>query len=237
MLTSQNMWSPYTFYQTTYCNPPPPYPSGSWSYSKPKGDPTTPWLKWPVALNTPLHMLKWSDTAAATCNEPSWKSTNGPSWPKSSEKMRPFQVLNTVWRCMASMNNSPTSKATWTSTGNSQSKTMPHATQTHVATTTVDQEVHPEEEVMLPPEQAAKLLLWYMQWSHDLVAEMHCRHQVWHQACRTVTPSSSCDCSCNTDWQCEPHNVCFIHDSCFCPGSGSFPPNKPPHTFLSPHDS
>ena len=28
---------------------------------------------------------------------------------------------------------------------------------------------------MLPPEHAAKLLLWYMQWSRDLVAKMHHR--------------------------------------------------------------
>src|SRR5216683_6757867 len=28
---------------------------------------------------------------------------------------------------------------------------------------------------MSPPEQAAELLLWYMQWSRDLAAEMHQR--------------------------------------------------------------
>ncbi|SRR6266851_5752167 len=33
------------------------------------------------------------------------------------------------------------------------------------------------------------------------------------------------------------HNACFIHDSCFCPGSGSFPLVKPPCTLLSPHAS
>ena len=31
---------------------------------------------------------------------------------------------------------------------------------------------------MLPPEQAAKLLPWYMQWSRDLAAEMHRRHLI-----------------------------------------------------------
>src|SRR6266853_4204421 len=25
----------------------------------------------------------------------------------------------------------------------------------------------------------------------------------------------------------SPHDACFIHDSCFCEGSGSFPPVKP----------
>ena len=34
-------------------------------------------------------------------------------------------------------------------------------------------------------------------------------------------------CSCDLEWCCVPHNACFIHDSCFCEGSGSFPPVKP----------
>src|SRR5712671_6311169 len=82
---------------------------------------------------------------------------------------------------------------------------------------------------VLPPEQAAELLLWYMQWSRDLAAEMHQRRLVRNEACRTVTfPSSYRPCDCATEWRCEPHDACFIHDSCFCPGSGSFPPVKPP---------
>src|SRR6266851_6086099 len=28
---------------------------------------------------------------------------------------------------------------------------------------------------------------------------------------------------------CVPHDTCFIHNSCFCEGSSSFPPVKPPH--------
>ncbi len=36
-------------------------------------------------------------------------------------------------------------------------------------------------------------------------------------------------CSCSLEWRCIPHDVCFIHDSCFCEGSGSFPPVKPQH--------
>ena len=36
-------------------------------------------------------------------------------------------------------------------------------------------------------------------------------------------------CKCDLEWHCVPHNACFIHDSCFCEGSGSFPPVKPPH--------
>src|SRR6266851_1856769 len=55
-LTSQNTWSPSTSHQTTHSDPPPPYLSGSWSYSKPKEGPTTPWLKQPMASNTPPHM-------------------------------------------------------------------------------------------------------------------------------------------------------------------------------------
>src|SRR6266851_8800817 len=34
-------------------------------------------------------------------------------------------------------------------------------------------------------------------------------------------------CLCDLEWCCVPHNACFIHDSCFCKGSGSFPPVKP----------
>ncbi len=34
-------------------------------------------------------------------------------------------------------------------------------------------------------------------------------------------------CSCNLEWRCIPYDACFIHDSCFCEGSGSFPPVKP----------
>src|SRR6266851_10400375 len=84
---------------------------------------------------------------------------------------------------------------------------------------------------LLPPEQAAELLPWYMQWSRDLVAEMHRRRLVRNEACRTVTSPISCrPCDCTSEWRCEPHDACFIHDSCFCPGSGSFPPVKPPHT-------
>jgi hypothetical protein len=29
------------------------------------------------------------------------------------------------------------------------------------------------------------------------------------------------------EWHCDPHNAYFIHDSCFCDGSGSWPPVKP----------
>ncbi len=99
-------------------------------------------------------------------------------------------------------------------------------------------ELHPHSllphfgsEVVSPPEQAAELLPWYMQWSHDLVDEMHRRHLVQDKArCTDPSPSSYRECSCTSEWQCEPHDACFIHDSCFCPGSGSFPPVKPPHT-------
>src|SRR6266851_2470171 len=84
---------------------------------------------------------------------------------------------------------------------------------------------------VLPPEQAAELLLWYMQWSRDLAAEMHLRRLVRDKARRTNSlPISYRPCDCSADWHCEPHGACFIHDSCFCPGSGSFPPVKPPRS-------
>ncbi len=86
---------------------------------------------------------------------------------------------------------------------------------------------------LLPSEQVAQLLPWYMQWSHDLAAKMHQRCLVQNEARRTATPSLSHDCFCDSKWRCEPHNTCFIYDSCFCPSSGSFPPVKPPRMLLS----
>src|SRR6266851_4067098 len=84
---------------------------------------------------------------------------------------------------------------------------------------------------LLPPEQAAELLPWYMQWSQDLAAEMHQRRLVRNEARHTVTlPISYRPCDCVAEWRCEPHDACFIHDSCFCPGSGSFPSVKPPRS-------
>src|SRR5216683_5730000 len=95
------------------------------------------------------------------------------------------------------------------------------------------QEAHTEKTEnlghLLPPKQVAELLLWYMQWSHDLAAEMH-RSLVQNQVHHTIPSSFPCDCGCDSEWQCEPHDACFIHDSYFCPGSGTFPPVKPPHT-------
>ena len=35
-------------------------------------------------------------------------------------------------------------------------------------------------------------------------------------------------CTCDLEWHCVPHNACFIHDSCFYKGSGSFPLVKTP---------
>ena len=34
-------------------------------------------------------------------------------------------------------------------------------------------------------------------------------------------------CACGLEWRCISHDACFIHDSCLCKGSGSFPPVKP----------
>ena len=34
-------------------------------------------------------------------------------------------------------------------------------------------------------------------------------------------------CGCDPSWFCSPHDVCFIHESCLCNGSGKWPPVKP----------
>ncbi len=185
---SQNMWSPFTSHQTTYSAPPPLCCSGLWSCSRQREGPITPWLKQPMDSNTWLHSPKWSDTAATTNNELNWKSTNGLSWPKLNKKTKHCQASNTTWKPMASMSNLLILKADSTSTASSQSATMPHTAQTCVTTAAVDQKVHPEGEVMLPPKQVAELLPWYMKWSCDLAAEMHYRHLVQNQACCTITP-------------------------------------------------
>ena len=124
---SWNMWSPSTFQQTTtHSTPPQPYPHGLWSYSRPKGAPTTLWLKQPTPSNTPPLTPKSSDTATTTSDTQSWKSTDGQLWLKSSKKMKPYQGSNTAWRPMASTNTLPTSRAAWTSDGNSHlATTMP----------------------------------------------------------------------------------------------------------------
>ncbi len=228
-LTSQNMWSPSTFHQTTHSDPPPPYCNGSWSSSKPEGGPTTPWLRRHIASNTPPPSPKWNITVTTTNAMLSSRSTGEPSSLKSNEKMKPYRGSNTAWRHMAFTSNLPNSKAEWTSATTSPCAITPCATQTLTATATVDQEVLPKREVMLPPKQAAELLPWYMQWSRDLAAEMHCRCLVRNKAHHTDPPPLSRECGCDSEWWCEPHDACFIHDSCFCPSSGSFPPVKPPH--------
>jgi len=85
----------------------------------------------------------------------------------------------------------------------------------------------PKARYLLLPKHMAELLPWYMQWSRNLAAKMHRRHLVWDQAHRTIIPLSSHDCTCDSEWWCEPHNACFIHDSCFCPSSSAFPLVKP----------
>ncbi len=84
---------------------------------------------------------------------------------------------------------------------------------------------------LLLPEHTVKLLPWYRHWLNKLAAEM-CLRCLQRKAPAPVCPLSLSPCTCDSEWHCEPHNLCFIHDSCFCPGSGSFPPVKPPHTSL-----
>src|SRR6266851_5346341 len=74
--TNQNTWSRSTSHQTTHSAPLPPSPTGSSNSSKLGGEPTTPWLKWHVYLNTPPPSQRWSDTAATTCATPSSKWHN-----------------------------------------------------------------------------------------------------------------------------------------------------------------
>ena len=162
-LTSQNMWSHYSSLSITHSDPPHPYCSGLWNSSNLGEAPSTLWLKQPMASNTLLPMQKSSSTTDTTNGTQSSKSTNKPSWPKSNKKTMPSQALNTTWKRSGSTNASPTSRANWTSAGSSLLTTSPHIGKTLTATATVDQKVHPKGEVMLPPEQAAQLLPWYMQ--------------------------------------------------------------------------
>src|SRR6266851_5874773 len=231
-LTNQNTWSLSTSHQTTQHTPPPYSPPGSSKSSRPAGEPTTLWLRRRVDSNTPQPSPKWSDTAATTCTAPSSKWHDGHSPPTSTKKTTRFRGLNIAWKRTGSTNASPRSKGGWTSAKNSQAATTSSpAAPTLIDTAGVDQGVLPEERVMSPPEQAAKLLPWYMQWSQDLASEMHQRRLVRDKARRADTlPYSYRPCDCTADWWCEPHDACFIHDSCFCPSSGSFPPVKPPRS-------
>jgi hypothetical protein len=66
------------------------------------------------------------------------------------------------------------------------------------ASASMGMECHSEERVMSPPGHADKL------------------------------PALGGRCNCAFEWRCLPHDMCFIHDSCLCNGSGSYPPVKPP---------
>src|SRR5712671_5842216 len=124
--------------------------------------------------NTQQPSQRWSDTAATTRTEPSSRWHDERSRPTSTKKTTCFRGLNIIWKRTGSTNASPHSKAGWTSAKNSLGVTTSSpAAPTLVDTTGVDQGVPTEERVMLPPEQAAELLPWYMQWSRDLAGEMH----------------------------------------------------------------
>ncbi len=161
-----------------------------------------------------------------TASLPHWFE---PSSLKSNRKTTHYKGLNIVWKRTGSTNDLPHSRGEWTSTTTSLPAATSCTARTLITTAGVDQEVLPEREVMLPPEQVAELLPWYMQWSQDLADEMHRRRLVRDKACHTDPSPISCrECSCTSEWRCEPHDTCFIHDSCFCPSSSSFPPVKPP---------
>src|SRR5216683_1856587 len=167
--TSQNTWSLYTSHQTTQHAPPPYSPPGSSSSSKPTGEPTTPWLRRRVDSITQQPSPKWNDTAATTPTAPSSKWHDEQSSPTSKKKTTRFRGLNIAWKRTGSTNASPHSKVGWTSAKSSPvATTSSPAAPTLINTTGVDQGVLPEKGVMLPPEQAAELLPWYMQWSRDL---------------------------------------------------------------------
>src|SRR5216683_2902068 len=223
MPTSQNTWSPSTSHQTTHSAPPPPYHTGSLNSSKPGEEPTTPWLKRHAPSSTPPPTQRWSDMVVTTNAAPSLKSNDAPSPLRSRKKITRFRGLNIVWKHTGSTKGSPPWKDEWTSAATSPPAASSCAAQTLAATAAVDQEVLPEREVMLPPEYMPKLLPWYMQWSRDLADEMHRRRLVRNEAhCTELSPSAYRPCDCTSEWQCKPHDACFIHDSCFCPGSSSF---------------
>src|SRR5216683_5711505 len=84
---------------------------------------------------------------------------------------------------------------------------------------------------VLLPQQVDKLLPWYHRWLNELAAKMCLRH-LQNKKPSPICPLSLAPCTCDLEWCCEPYNTCFIHDSCFCPSSGSFPPIKPPRMSL-----
>src|SRR6267154_719150 len=71
--TNQNTWSLSTSHQTTQHVPPPYFPPGFSSSSKPAEAPTTPWLRRRVDSNTPQPSQKWSVTAPPKCTTRSSK--------------------------------------------------------------------------------------------------------------------------------------------------------------------
>src|SRR6266851_9116832 len=127
---SQNTWSPFTSHQTTHSNPPPPYRTGSSSFCKPGGEPTTPWLKQPVASITPPPSLRWSNTAITTNATPSSKSPVELSPPILNKKTTRYKGLNIVWKHTDSTNNSPCSRGEWTSAATSLATATSCATRT-----------------------------------------------------------------------------------------------------------
>ena len=129
------------------------------------------------------------------------------------------------------MNSSPTLKDALTSAANSQIGTMDPSNLTHIATIGVDQGVLPKKRVMLLPQHVDKLLPWYHHWSNKLPTELRLKR--FHKEPTLIYPLSLALCTCDSEWRCEPHNTCFIHDSCFCLSSGSFPPVRPPRASLS----
>ncbi len=229
--TSQNTWSHFTSKPTTHAALPPHWPHGSSSCSNREGGPITPWLKRPVSSRTPLPTPKLSITTITTKGTSNWKSTNGQSSLRLSEKTTCCKGLSPAWKPGDSMNDSPTSRDGSTSTMNSQTATTDLDDPIHITTNRVDQEVPPEKRVMLPPQHVAKLLPWYHHWLNELPAKLHLKRL---QREPTLTyPISLAPCTCDSEWHCKPHNACFIHDSCFCPGSSSFPSVKLPRAFLS----
>ena len=76
--------------------------------------------------------------------------------------------MNPTWRLRDSTSNLLISKGISTSTVN-----FPTNALGTTATAEVDQKVHPEERVMLPPQHADKLLPWYHHWLNELAAKMH----------------------------------------------------------------
>ncbi len=163
MLMNQNTWSPSTSNPSTHSTQPPPCHSGSRSSSKPREGHIMLWLQQPMPSKTLLPMQKSNATTTTMSTNPSSKWTDEPSSPDSIERMKNLAEYDTAWKDGGSINDSATSKTGLTSITSYPTAPSFPVVRTHATTVIVDQKVHHERGVMLPPEHTDKLLPW---WCH-----------------------------------------------------------------------